>query len=46
MTRTTTRTTISGQWVERIIQPPDHYRTRLLPGFARATGPVFAAVAP
>jgi Uma2 family endonuclease len=32
-----------GQWAERIIHPPAHYRTRLLPGFALATGPVFEA---
>jgi Uma2 family endonuclease len=37
---------LRGQWAERIIHPPDQYRTRLLPGFALATGPVFAAAAP
>jgi Uma2 family endonuclease len=32
-----------GLWTERTIRPPAPYRTRLLPGFAFAIGPVFAA---
>jgi Uma2 family endonuclease len=36
---------VGGRWVERTVRPPDEYRTRLLPGFALATGPVFQAAA-
>lgn len=32
-----------GNWTERLIRPPQLYRTRLLPGFAFATAPVFEA---
>jgi Uma2 family endonuclease len=32
-----------GRWAERAIRPPDLYRTRLLPGFEFACGPVFEA---
>ena len=33
------------QWTERIIRPPEVYRTRLLPGFAFDCAPVFEAAA-
>jgi Uma2 family endonuclease len=32
-----------GRWTERILRPGDTYRTRLLPGFEFACGPVFEA---
>jgi Uma2 family endonuclease len=32
-----------GQWAERVVRPPDLYRSRLLPGFELACGPVFEA---
>jgi Uma2 family endonuclease len=34
-----------GRWAERTVRPPDLYRTRLLPGFEFACGPVFEAAA-
>ncbi len=35
-----------GRWAERVVRPPDVYRTRLLPGFEFACGPVFEAAEP
>jgi Uma2 family endonuclease len=32
-----------GRWAERVVRPPDVYRTRVLPGFELACGPVFEA---
>jgi Uma2 family endonuclease len=32
-----------GAWVERVLRPPEVYRTRLLPGLEFACGPVFEA---
>jgi Uma2 family endonuclease len=32
-----------GQWRERVVRPPEVYRTRLLPGLELAPGPVFEA---
>lgn len=32
-----------GRWVERVVRPPETYRTRLLPGLEFDPAPVFAA---
>lgn len=34
---------IGGRWREKIVRPPETYRTRLLPGFEFAPQPVFEA---
>jgi Uma2 family endonuclease len=34
---------VGGRWREKIIRPPETYRTRLLPGFVFACAPVFEA---
>jgi Uma2 family endonuclease len=33
----------AGRWTERVVRPPDVYRTRLLPGFEFQIAPVLAA---
>jgi hypothetical protein len=33
-----------GRWAERVLRPPDVWRSRLLPGFEFACAPVFDAV--
>jgi Uma2 family endonuclease len=33
----------NGDWIEQVIEPPDVYRTELLPGFEFSVGAVFAA---
>jgi Uma2 family endonuclease len=33
----------SGRWAERVVRPPEVYRTRLLPGLEFACAPVFEA---
>jgi Uma2 family endonuclease len=35
-----------GRWAERVVRPPEVYRTRLLPGFELACGQVFEAAGP
>jgi Uma2 family endonuclease len=32
-----------GRWAERVVRPPDLYRTKLLPGFEFSCGDVFDA---